>query len=95
MESNPFDMINDDDDFLLTAGVENLLDEQNQGDCVHSDILDDLLAENNKTDTTAMTIKEEEKQPQSVVNADQQEVNLEESEKVGTPYYMAPEIWKS
>ena len=45
--NNPFDMINDDDDFLLTAGVENLLDEQNQGDCVHSDILDDLLAENN------------------------------------------------
>ena len=46
-EGNPFDMIIDDDDFLLTAGVENLLDEQNQGDCVHSDILDDLLAENN------------------------------------------------
>lgn len=89
-------MINDDDDdFLLTAGVENLLDEQNQGDCVHSDILDDLLAENNQTDSTAMTPKQDEElfTPSAQVVADP-EANLEESDKVGTPYYMAPEIWK-
>lgn len=97
---NPFDIINDEDDFLLTAGVENLLDEQNQGDCVHSDILDDLLAENNQTDSTAMTPKQSDDYfnppsvPTSQVEQEVPQANLEESDKVGTPYYMAPEIWK-
>ena len=42
-----------------------------------------------------MTPKQDEElfTPSAQVVADP-EANLEESDKVGTPYYMAPEIWK-
>ena len=32
--------------------------------------------------------------PTSLVEQEEPQANLEESDKVGTPYYMAPEIWK-
>ena len=69
LESNPFDVINDDD--LLMA--DNLLESHDQGDS--ASFINDM------EDQASARVKEapvEEEQP-----------------TVGTPYYLAPEIWKS
>jgi serine/threonine protein kinase len=68
IESNPFDVINDED---LLMG-DNLLESHDQGASAS------FINELNQASTRVSEVAQEDEQP-----------------TVGTPYYLAPEIWKA